>query len=412
MRVPLPATILLLAVLAGFAWHNQHRLNNLRATHRDLSAQAAARGIVLRPNDSGRVARKARRPRTDSGTEGTRIATEFLAYAAEMKALGQEIQAADLATRQRMMDQLDRIMALNGTQLEHLIGEILAAGDAEDRMRRELLIFSVKRLSIDHPQDTLALLTESSELRDLLNLNSPDTTASLVARALGSWTSLQPAKALAWFREHRDSLSETSLSRAKSSLIYGLAARDLRLALTLRDEFGESPSGAQYLLSRVDQSPQARTAALAVIREWSTTIADKEQRTKVLNHCLTKLALGNDSASAGFQTTTQWVEAAKLSPKELEFLTRRDQLDLTYYIKPEETGQWLEWFGTSYPPEISSNRISQLMTNRRTKDAAEEWLASAPDSPAKREAIRAYATALARRDPQAAQDLMLQHGVK
>lgn len=387
MRIPVAATVLLLVALLGFGWHNQLRLVDLRKTQRQLTARAAARGI-----DPNSAVPATRRPRPDPVTEAKTLAAEFIAYAKEMEALGRlGIHSADLATRQRMMEQMDGIMSLNGTQLKILIDEILADGEAEDTMRRHLLRFLIPRLSRDYPQDTLALLTGSSELREILDLNSPSTSASLIATAVGSWAANDPSKALAWFRENSASLSETSLKRIKSSLLNGLAANDLRLALALHDEFGNPPHGVEYLITRGDQSPQARIAALAVIREWSATLEDEKVGQRVLNDCLAKLALGSDSASAAFLPTTQWIASAKLSPKEFEFITRVDLLDLTYYIKPEETGQWLEWLGRSYPPDVSSRRISQLITNRRTKTAAKEWLATAPDSPAKRNVIRAYA---------------------
>ena len=103
--------------------------------------------------------------------------------------------------------------------------------------------------------------------------------------------------------------------------------------------------------------------------------------------------------------------SAQLTPKELELFGRTVRLDLSYYIKPDQAGQWIEWLGETFPTNTSRQRISQLFSRGRTGPAAKQWLKDAPASPAKDAAIRAYASWIGRDKPQTAEALLREHGV-
>ena len=157
-------------------------------------------------------------------------------------------------------------------------------------------------------------------------------------------------------------------------------------------------------------SPSERMAALSPLRDWCERREDPKKAESIFANSLAKLAFGLESQSADFATTTEWLAKADLTATELALITRPDLFDMSYYIQPDQTGDWLEWMGENFPTEVSKARIGQFMTGYRTKKAAKEWLATAPDSPARQAVVRAYAASL--HDPDAAEALLREHGVR
>ena len=64
------------------------------------------------------------------------------------------------------------------------------------------------------------------------------------------------------------------------------------------------------------------------------------------------------------------------------------------HVRVGETGQWLDWLGTSEIPAIVSKERAFELAARWTEndyEAAGKWLNSAPDSPVKSAVASAYA---------------------
>jgi len=379
---------------------NHRRLAKLEGVHRELVARAAAHGIPSDPDGTIGKTRIPRRERRDLEAEARQTAADFIRYAMEMETVGQE---PDTATRQRMMLQMESVMALKGGQLEVLVAELLVADGLGDRARRDLIEFSLRRLTTDYPQDALSILMDSPGLDELMNRNSPGRFASKVSSALGRWAALRPEAAVDWYREHRERFSEAELQRVEGGLTYGMAASDLRMALTLHREFKGDLRSIPYIAVAGRKTPEDRVAALGPVREWCAVL-DEKQREGVFVDSMAKLLMKAKSVDepADFDTVMRGIEAANLRADEVALLTRPDLIDLSYYIQSEDAGRWVGWLGERFSAEVSSRRISQLASDHRTKKAVAEWLAIAPDSPGKTEAVLAYLQSNASRDPESA----------
>ena len=106
-----------------------------------------------------------------------------------------------------------------------------------------------------------------------------------------------------------------------------------------------------------------------------------------------------NAAKEGFEAGSKWLENAALNREQLaEFC------DLSYGIKREETGKWIEWIGTKLPVEKSKDNIRRMVQNWTENDyqAAGKWLAATPDGPSKNISIRYYAETVAKHEPESA----------
>ena len=142
-------------------------------------------------------------------------------------------------------------------------------------------------------------------------------------------------------------------------------------------------------------------SALAALREWSAALPDEMLRDELVEKCLRGFALGDGFKPRTFETFTRRIEAADLTPRELELLMRKSWKS---GVLPEETGEWIDWLGRNFQVEKAGDRVHELIEKwtRTNYQAAGKWLVSAPESPARNTAIRAYAETVAICEPQTA----------
>ncbi len=78
--------------------------------------------------------------------------------------------------------------------------------------------------------------------------------------------------------------------------------------------------------------------------------------------------------------------------------------ELPSFATDEDTGRWIEWMSSNLPADSLAEQVAALLREwtRQDYQAAGNWLAAAPESPAKHAAVLAYAGAVAEYEPQVA----------
>lgn len=413
MRVPLLLTAAILAAALGLGWQDRQRLARLRVDHARLAAQAVERGFSIDQENPAAAPRLSKRPRPDRAAEARQVAVSFLVYAKEMEAYQDERQAArenvdysDPVLRRRMMDEMDRIVALDGDQLKILIGEIGVSQDIDAGMRERLLRFALDRLVEGHPHDAVMILTGTSGVLGQLQ-HTNGSAENAIFYSVEGWAKLDPDAALQWMREKAGLLSPELREQASAALILGIAGHDVRQALALIDEFGKNPSNfVNRVLVRDAQTIEQRNASLAAYREWRSAPGSGRLDEQLREGILSDLAFGNVPYRRGFEEVTGWVDQAGFSPEELDLLGK----SLPGRAKSPETGRWLVWLDAKLPP-ASARKNAWELSNRwldRDLEAAREWLGTTGiDTPAKHTAMRAWAEKLFSDQPEEAIRLAL-----
>ena len=395
MKLSIVIAVVILAAAAGIAWHDQQRLISLREQHARLLTEAAALGISPDPDRPGeRVITTKRAGREDKQAAAKDAAAKFIAFAKEMEQLQDSSESPGEAMRQRIIEMMDLMMSLDASQIKTLIAELRAATDLSDESRQGLIGFAIMTLANNHPQAALALFTEAAD-----DFKQGHVRQFIVPSALARWAKDDPMGALAWVRKNGEAHPDVINDDAKAGLVKGVATKDPKLALELIGELKlEDDGNAIQAVASVAKTPELRSATLKALRDLAAKPgATEKQRTQVHN-AISELV--RNAARESYAAATQWIESTDLTADELASAAD----SLTYTVKRDETGRWVEWLGNKLPAEKFANPVRNMIRNWTQADyqAAGLWLASATAGPVKEAAVCSYAETVARYDPETA----------
>lgn len=396
MKISIALSLLILALGSTLGWQDHQRLQRIRVVHDRVVAEAAAVGISVNALASKDGVRVTKHERADKDAEARLAAADFIAFAREIEEMEKKGGPPDDKMQQRIIDFMDRMMALDAGQLKLLIAEVRDAKDLKDETRQGLIGFSIMSLANDHPQAALTLFTESSDL-----LKADGMGQQVVSSALSKWAKDDPAGALGWIRANGEKFPDLVNDETKRGLIAGAAQNDPKLAFSLIGELGLKDS-SQTVRSITDaaKTPEERTATLAALRAHLNTAQGEEGQDDLLVNGISSLARG--AAGEGFEAGSKWLANANLSEDELQQAVG----GISDNKKGADTGKWVEWMGKSLPADKADGSIRQMVNQWAQSDyqAAGKWLAAAPAGETKNTSIRAYAETVSRYEPEAAID--------
>ena len=395
MQTPIIATLVILTGGAGLCWHTQQQLSSIRLTHEELLGTAAQLGITMDPAHPGNLLYLTNHGRVGREVGVQLAAAEFIAFAKDMAAYT-EAGGNQLAgpMQQRLMEFMDRMMALNSAQFKALIAEVAANNELKDEIRQDLIGFSIMTLANEQPHAALRIFDESSAL-----FTDTRVGARVLATSLACWAKDDPLAALKWLHHHAGKKAGLITEDTKLGMVSAAAIQYPKFAFKLIADLdlNDAPHAIQCVVDAAD-TPQQRSATIAGLRAYLDTLNDATAKEATASSVFHDLALG--SMRDGFESASQWLASARLTPTELENFAA----GLTPQPKSADTGRWIEWLGNALPPEQAEERIRGFVSTWTQNDcqAAGQWLGSAADSAAKHTAIRAYAETVASYHPQVA----------
>ncbi|RFC46749.1 MAG: hypothetical protein DUW69_001611 [Verrucomicrobia bacterium] len=395
MNIPLGVTLVIGAAGAGLAWHAQQQLAAARLTHAQLMATAAQLGIGFDPAHPGVPLRLTQHGRLDREVGVQLAAAEFIAFAQDLAAYREAGGSLlDAAMQQRLLEFLDRMMALNSGQFQALIAEVAANKDLKAEICQDLIGLAIMTLANEQPRAALRIFAESSAL-----FTDAQIGGRVLATSLACWAKDDPLAALKWLRHHSEEYAALITEDTKVGMISAAAIQYPKFAFKLIAELdlNDSTQAIQSVVDAAD-TPPLRSATLAGLRAYLTTLNDATARDTTADHVLHDLALG--SIRDGFESASQWLASSRLSPAEIEAFAG----GLSPQPKSADTGRWIDWLGSALPPEQAEAKIRGFVSTWTQSEclAAGTWLGSAADSPAKHTAIRAYAETVASYQPEVA----------
>jgi hypothetical protein len=395
MKFPIAISALILATGAGLGWFEYQRLAAVRKIHRDLVAEAAAVGIAIDPAKPGNAILLANHERDTRDLGPKLTAAEFIAFALELEAFeASNGGRPDEAVHLRILDIMDRMRLLNAAQLKSLITEISTNKEIKEKTRQDLLDFSIMSVANDQPQTALALFSEFSK-----HFTDARVAGKILAASLARLAKNDPLAALEWVRANSEHYTTLITEDTKRGMILGAAVQYPKLAFKLADalDFKDASVAIQGIVSAA-KSPEERTATLAALRQFTTTITDDTARNAASNIGVRVLFQG--ILQDGYDATNKWLTAANLTQSELE--TFAD--GVSAFTKSSDTGQWIEWLDAALPSDKADEKIRNCVSNWTQSDyqAAGKWLAALPDGPTKNSSVRAYAETVSRYEPDSA----------
>ena len=387
MKIPIVASLLILAIAVVFGWQLDQRLTSARTLAGKLTADATRLGIVIDPANPLRITK---RPR-ETGDDPVRLAAEYLAVATALRAPRENGVPFDEGLLKHSTELWKRMRLLDFSQTKILIAELHASGYSGKQADIYQLL---NDLVIDQPQTVVTLLAESADLIQ------PETLDRLMATALAGWAKENPLAAFEWIQKNGGLFPDEATRKLKANVIYGAAVTDPKLAFDLLGRSGlEDKGGYAGGILRCAQTAEARTAALAAYREYFANLKGEKVRRATGTYAVSYLTDG--LAKDGFAAATHWLAGADLTADELKRFANR----LPSSAKAGERGLWIDWIGKTLPPDKATDCVWQNVTEWTKADyqAAGKWLAATPEGPTKITAIRAYAVSVAGIEPETAE---------
>jgi hypothetical protein len=383
-------SLLMLAGALLIGWIDRVKLNQLRAERQRLVAEAAELGIRPAASDDGEL-RVTRRERVDKLVEARHLAHDIIALVKDLEWLKESGKHADISIQDRILEALERFRSLDTDQLKLMIAEFQSAGGIGDEMRGTILSFATAELADRNPQAALTLLCGSGN-----PIESGPVRTSQILKSISNWAVTDPAAALAWLRANpMEFIDGESMQRA---VVEGAARSDLKLAFGLIGQLGiREPGETLRKIAGTLRDSGERTEFLRLAREFAVADPGKyggEEMKAVLR----SLAAG--VANEGCAQGSRWILENNLSDGEITAMAG----SIGFFAKSDEKGRWIEWMAENVSGENRDGMIDGIVRNWTQGDhrAAGEWLAAAPDGPAKKASVAAFAMTVAPYDPQTA----------
>lgn len=394
MKISIAISLLILVVAAVIGWNNKQRIQVVSDTHRSLAAEAASLGLSIELENPEGVERvtKREREREDKASQARLVAKELIAFALETERFRERGEQPDESMQERTVEFMDKMLSLDVEQLKIVISEFRSNEEMKEQTRTGMISFAIMTLASDHPEAALTLFTESEGMFDNEMVGS-----RLLSSSLASWASKDADGALEWVRKNGEKHSDLISDRVKAGLVKGAASSSLTMGFELLGELKLKDSGdAIRSLARAVRTPGERTEFLTLYRDYVKTAPNVDQNNLVDAIYL----LADGIVEDGFEEGSRWIKDNDLTEEEIESLAG----NIGSSSKGGEKGQWIEWMGENLPDGDRERQIESTMRNWTQNDyrAAGEWLAEAPEGPAKDASVSAYAKTVAPHDPQIA----------
>lgn len=387
MKASIALTLAILGLGSALGWREHQRISAIRGELDRLRVRASQAGISW--DDAGAPRRPARRERPDEEAEARRITADVIAFVKEMSS---DLLKEDAATRDRLLDLLDRLAGMNPAQMEILIAGIDGSGELGET-GGHIVGFCLEGFSENHPQAALELA-----VRALDKPGKQEERTQFVSETLGRWAAVDPLAAARWMKETGASHPDLVTEATKEALLGGVARNDPKLAFGMIGELGvKEPSTVIRSIAGAADTTEARSAALAGLREFRKGAEGNEAARVAVSDSIALLV--GKATQSGFEEGSRWLEKAGLDEGELAVAARNIS-----FPDGRETAQWIGWTQENLPAGQAGESI-RGMVKRWTKNdykAAGEWLAAQPAGDARNVSVTTYAETIARYEPAAA----------
>lgn len=390
-KFSLAATLGILVIGGITGGWRQKQLGELAVAQQELVKQASRLGLA--DKIAGVETRITKRQRDEGAAEAKAMTAALVGFAREMEAQaksGKEDEDFDA----RAMELMNRLMKLDAANLKRVISGLRDDTSLSAASRSNMIGVAIMVLGEDHPAAALALYAESADL-----LGDGVIGLDAVASSLRLWAKQDPSAALAWVNANEAAHPDIADEDARRNIIAGAALTDVGLALRLMAEMKlEDPEAAIAAVVETAEGPEKRTAVIEALRSHlknlSGTVDGKAAMAEALE------SMGRDLSHEGFDKVTAWMQEAALTPEESAAFAG----GLSWFNTGEDTGKWIAWMGENLPEAAARDGADSLIGQWTQEDylAAGQWLAAAPEGPAKDAAVATYAETVAEYEPQVA----------
>jgi hypothetical protein len=339
--------------------------------------------------------RLTKRQREQQESQTIAIAAEWIALSKEIETFEKSGNRPDLALNQRFETLLARLATLDAARCKRIIAEVRASRDISEVSQRRIIAGSILAIAGQDPGTALALFLESSEV-----LGKDEDGQDAMTSALSNLAVSNPQKAVEWIHKNGGTYDAIADVDTHREVIASIAGSDPKLAFKLLGSLHleDSTEMLQAIIGTAEDAPEKRAAILTELRGHLASLSSDTEREKLRGEAFEEFArnLGEEN----LDSVSQWIAVSNFAPEEKSSFAG----GLSYYATGKDTGRWIEWMAANLPLASLSEPVQELVGEwtRQDYQAAGNWLAAAPESPAKHTAVLAYAEAVAEYEPHVA----------
>ena len=390
-------SILILALGVAISWRDHRQLASARVSQSKLTTKLAEVGIrfdLAQPREKVGIAK---RQREKNGENPGESSSELVALIREITA---DLNQSHLNPKgsSKLRDLEDRLRSLDAAQWRALLAEIQAdhvlekSEDTNAILDSMMIMIGIYFRDAGQSQTLLALATQYPVL-------FKDNEKSLAAMSsnLLLWTKEDPASAVAWLRgNHTTFLGLANSYDVAEKMLSVVALKDPAQAFRLIDELGITRRDfAARGITRYAETAENRKAILSALQHYVSGMPEGEERETIVNSGI--LGLAESAMIQDFDTGTEWISGAGMTPEQFAFLFDHVSAD----IKFDSVRQWIDWLIPHLPAEQVTGKVSKLVTSWVKEDhkSAGEWISHNANGPVKDAAISAYSFEVAAYEP-------------
>lgn len=439
MNIQIISSIIIVAITAIIAVSQEQRRHDLKETAVALEETAVNLGIEvegLTAARSGGSDATARNASKDGGTRGAgakggpgslpsnepmseaektakEFAAELLRFVAEMKALEASGEEPSVETQMKLMSFMSRFLNLDAEVIPFLVAEIRETDALEKEVKQQVIMMSFMTLARSSPEKAMDFYINSVDL-----LEGERQSQGMAAMALGKWGGEDPQSAMKWLDANGEKLTEEMRRGAEQMLIANAFKADPKFAaehaLKLEKEnILELASGVSSVLG----TPEEHLSVLRSLQDQLGDVPDIEGKDaeKLLENSTKEqilhggllVALGSSLAEQSFEAGSKSLEAAELSPAEMEIISR-GLAEHAHSI--QEPGPWLNWINDNASEKVREEATGNIVGHWTQRDfrATASWIGDLEPGPMRDRSIHSFAETVAPHEPASAADWAVQ----
>jgi hypothetical protein len=401
MKISLTLTAIIVVLFVFFGGQVRQRLSGARENHDRILAEATARGLDAavdgkEPALSPRTAAARAENQKAREAKAREAARKLMIFGNDRGPIDSPGLDGDPAKQLDFQEGLAEATELDSAGLKLLVSEIIANGGLTEEMRARLILEVGSNMTQKNPLGAIDLFMDANN-----RLKLPGNWfSSIIGNSLQSLAANDPKQATEWIQRQAQDHPELVNANLRADVLVGIGQANLGLAFSTLDEFGltKDPGTLEGLGIVGAKTAEARNSLLAAMRDYAAHTSSDEERELATRN--TMAGMGRFMINAGYDSASQWLGSAKLSPDEAAGLA--SGLDAS--LAKGDTGKWIDWISGNVPADQLGGKVDELMKSWTESDyrAAGTWLDSAPDGPAKQAAVLSYASTVAATDPAAA----------
>lgn len=417
MKFSVISSLIIVGITVVIATLQGQRLGDLSDENKSLEEKAYELGV---PIDGSQVAKSTAsngEAVAGKGEQGNNAGTvvvspemesdaqaftdELIAFAVKMREWQKNGGEPPASAKKEMFAFMGRFLELDPNLLPIVIAQIRSTTDLDEEEKRGIVGFSFMMLSQNAPEAALNLYINSKDM-----VEDERMAQHMVGLALASWAGKEPAAAMAWLDQHRDTLPAQAADGARMLAIGHTFKTEPRLAMRMslkleREQLLEMAGGLHKIIVKPDEQLSMLRSIQGQLGDLPSVINDEvienASNEQVLRGGIL-MGIGQAIAGDSFERANEFLDSANLSPIETNIVA----LGVSEAANDlKDHASWLTWIDSNAAPEQREKATTEIVEQWTNDDfrSTAAWIGTQPQGHLRDRATYTFAQTVAPHEP-------------